>query len=58
MLKNGFNVIAFISEDGFEDYDVWAGEHPEMSEKYRIHARKVKGFDYEKDLKFISDVER
>ena len=52
------DVIAFIDEDGFEDYYVWAGEHPEMSKKYGIHARNVERFNYEKDLKFISDVER
>ena len=48
----------FGDEDGYEDYYVWAGDHPDMSEKYSIHAKKVKRFNYEEDLKFISDVER
>lgn len=51
------DVVAFIDEDGYEDYDVWAGDHPEMSKRYGSHARNVKGFDYD-DLKFINDVER
>lgn len=51
------DVIAFIDENGYEDYDVWAGEHPDMSKRYGTHARKVKRFNYD-DLKFISDVKR
>ena len=51
------DVVAFIDEDGYEDYDVWAGDHPEMSGRYGAHASKVKRFDYD-DLKFISDVKR
>ena len=51
------DVIAFIDENGYEDYYVWAGEHPDMSKKYGSHARHVKRFDYD-DLKFISDVKR
>ena len=51
------DVVAFIDENGYEDYYVWAGDHPEMSKKYDNHARKVKKFNYD-DLKFISDVER
>ena len=56
--RMGLNVVAFIDEDGYEDYYVWAGDHPDMSEKYSIHAQKVKRFNYKEDLKFISDVER
>lgn len=52
------DVVAFIDENSYEDYYVWAGEHPDMSKKYGAHARKVKRFNYEEDLKFISDVER
>lgn len=51
------DVIAFIDENGFEYYDVWSGDNPEVSKKYGIHAGNVKRFDYD-DLKFISDVER
>ena len=51
------DVVAFIDEDGYEDYYVWAGEHPEMSERYYRHARNVERFNYD-ELKFISDVER
>ena len=51
------NTIAFIDEDGYEDYDVWAGDNPEMSKRYGSHARKVKKFNHD-DLRFISDVER
>ena len=52
------DTVAFIDENGYEDYDVWGGENPEMSRKYGIHASNVKKFNYEKDLKFISDVKR
>ena len=52
------DVVAFIDENGYEDYYVWAGEHPDMDKKYGIQAKKVKKFNYEEDLKFISDVER
>lgn len=52
------DVVAFIDENGYEDYYVWAGEHPDMDKKYGIQAKKVKRFNYEEDLKFISDVER
>lgn len=52
------DTVAFIDEDGYEDYDVWGGYNPEMGRKYSIHARNIKKFNYEKDLKFISDVER
>lgn len=52
------DVVAFIDENGHEDYYVWAGEHPDMDKKYGAQAKKVKRFNYEEDLKFISDVER
>ena len=42
---------------GYGDYDVWGGDHPEMSERYRVHAHGVKKFNYD-DLQFISDVKR
>ncbi len=51
------DMIAFIDENGYEDYDVWGGDNPEMSERYRVHARGVKKFYYD-DLQFISDVKR
>ena len=51
------DVVAFIDEDGYEDYYVWAGDHPEMSGRYGAKASNVKRFDYD-DLKFISDVKR
>ena len=52
------DTVAFIDENGYEDYDVWAGDNPEMRKKYGAQAWKVKRFNYEEDLKFISDVER
>ena len=52
------DVVAFIDENGYEDYYVWAGEHPDMDKKYHSQAGKVKRFNYKEDLKFISDVER
>ena len=52
------NIVAFIDENGYEDYDIWAGDHPDMRDKFNIHAGKVKRFNYEKDLKFISDAEK
>ncbi len=51
------DIIAFIDENGFKDYDVWDGDHPEIIERYRIHKRSVEKFDYD-DLQFISDVKR
>lgn len=56
--KMDLDTVAFIDENGYEDYDVWADENPEIFEKYRKHHENVKRFNYEKDLKFISDVER
>ena len=52
------DMIAFIDENGYEDYDIWGGEHHDIFKRYDIHARTVKRFNYEKDLKFISDVKR
>lgn len=52
------DTIAFIDENGFEDYSRWEDGNDEFFRKYRIHAQNVKRFNYEKDLKFISDVER
>ena len=52
------NIVAFIDENGYEDYDIWAGDHPDMRKKFYTPAKKVKRFNYEKDLKFISDVEK
>lgn len=51
------DVVAFIDEDGFEDYDTWGNENPEMSGRYGIRSRNVERFDYD-DLKFISDFKR
>ena len=51
------DTVAFIDENGYEDYDVWMGENPEISKRYRNGARNVRRFNYD-DLKFISDVER
>ena len=51
------DVIAFIDENGYEDYDVWDGSHPEMIGRYGDHAQGVKKFNYD-DLQFISDVKR
>ena len=51
------DVVAFIDEDGFEDYDVWDSDPGGMGARYASQARKVKRFNYD-DLKFISDVER
>ena len=52
------DVVAFIDENGYEDYSIWRGDNPEMGQRYHKLADKVKGFNYEEDLKFISDVER
>ncbi len=49
------DMIAFIDEDGFKEYDVWDGDHPEVIGRYRARANKVKRFNYD-DLIFISDV--
>ena len=51
------DVVAFIDENGYEDYDLWVEDNPDIYKKYDIHAKKVKKFNYD-DLKFISDVER
>lgn len=52
------DIIAIIDENGYEDYDVWDGDHPEIIKKFNTPRQKVKRFNYEKDLKFISDVKR
>lgn len=52
------DVVAFIDENSYEDYDVWCGENPEIARKYHSQSRKVKKFNYKKDLKFISDMKR
>ncbi len=49
------DIIAFIDEDGFKEYDLWDGGHPEVIERYRAHASKVKRFN-DDDLIFISDL--
>ena len=51
------DIIAFIDENGYKEYDLWEADHPEIIERYSAHERKVKKFDYD-DLQFISDVER
>lgn len=51
------SLLIFIDENGYEEYDVWMGDHQEISERFKIHAKNVKRFNYD-DLKFISDVER
>ena len=50
------DIIAFIDENGSEEYSLWEGKNPEIRSKYNKHTRKVKRFDYDKDLKFINDV--
>lgn len=52
------DTVAFIDENGYEDYDVWCGDNPDAGKRYGAQVRKVKKFNYEKDLKFISDVKR
>ena len=51
------DLIVFIDEEEYKEYDVWAGDHPDICKRYGAHARYVKPFRYD-DLKFISDVER
>ncbi|WP_297827745.1 hypothetical protein [uncultured Methanobrevibacter sp.] len=51
------DVVAFIDENGYEDYDLWVEDNTDIYKKYDAHAKKVKKFNYD-DLKFISDVER
>lgn len=52
------DIIGFVDEKGYEDYDLWAEDFDgEVSKRYRNAFDNVKEFDYD-DLKFISDVER
>ena len=51
------DLLVFIDEEGYKEYDVWAGDHQDMSKRYGTRARHVKPFKYD-DLKFISDVVR
>lgn len=51
------DTVAFIDEDGYEDHDVWGGDNPDMSRRYRSSFQNVERFDYD-DLIFISDVKR
>ena len=50
------DVVAFIDDAGFEEYILGDGENPEICKRYNNHAGKVKRFDYDEELKFISDV--
>ena len=54
-LRMDLDIVAFIDEKGYEDYDVWGGNNQDMAQKYGIQARKVKRFNHKKDLKIISD---
>ncbi|SDA37033.1 hypothetical protein SAMN02910315_00021 [Methanobrevibacter millerae] len=52
------DIIGFVDENGYEDYDLWDKNlDKEVSKRYRNAFKNVKKFDYD-DLKFISDVER
>lgn len=42
------DTICFVDENGFECYDVYFGDHKDVSEKYGNHFKKVKKF---KDIK-------
>lgn len=42
------DTICFVDENGFECYDVYFGDHKDVSEKYANHFKKVKRF---KDVK-------
>lgn len=50
------DIVAFIDENGFKDYDVWGSENPDVYRKYRFQLKNVKRFNHKNDLKFISDV--
>ena len=54
---NNPQLIDVRTEEEYKEYDVWAGDHPDICKRYGAHARYVKPFRYD-DLKFISDVER
>ena len=54
--KMDLSLIVFIDENGYEEYDVWDGNHEDIRDRYNNHLKHVKRFDYD-DLKFISDVE-
>lgn len=43
--RMGLDVVAFIDEDSYEDYDVWAGKNPEMDRRCVSRAANVKRFD-------------
>lgn len=42
------DIIAIIDENGYEDYDVWDEDHPEIIKKFNTHRQKVKRFIYER----------
>lgn len=49
------DIVCIVDENGYEDFNFWCGDHKEVGEKYSTHLKKVKKFNYEKDMKFISD---
>ena len=52
------DVIAFVDENGYEDYSLWDKNIDKaVTKRYRTHEDNIKRFDYD-DLKFISDVKR
>ena len=49
------DIIGFVDEDGYEDYDLWDKDFDSrISKRYRNALKNVKRFNYN-DLKFIND---
>ena len=44
--------ICFVDEDGYKCYDVFFGDHKDISEKYYSQLRKVKRYSDIKDIHF------
>ena len=49
--RMGMETIGFVDENGSEAYDVYFGEHKEMSEKYYSHAKDVRDFEDLRDIR-------
>lgn len=44
--------ICFVDEDGYKCYDVFFGDHKDISEKYYSQLRKIKRYSDIKDIHF------
>lgn len=51
------DMVAFIDENGYEEYDIWFSENPDMRKKYNDQSGKLRGID-EETSKTLSEFSR